>query len=97
MKKIAIWILTGALVLSLGSTAALAAGRGCGWRQTDRGDCPWCGAGCTYVDANGDGSCDNRPNGDCNYGDADGDGVCDSWAAGRRGGGHHGWGRGCHS
>lgn len=47
--------------------------------------------GRSFVDANGDGICDNRGTGRgvC-YVDADGDGVCDNYGAGR-------WaGRGCH-
>lgn len=96
MKKLAVGLLTGALALTLGSTA-LAAGHGCGWRQTGRGaDCPWCGAGCAYTDADGDGVCDRYTGGGDYYVDADGDGVCDYRAAGgHHGGGRHGWGRGC--
>ena len=62
MRKWMVGALTAALVLTLGSTA-LAAGHGAGWRQADRTDCPWCGAGCAYVDAAGDGVCANRPGG----------------------------------
>ena len=96
MKKLAVGLLTGALALTLGGTA-LAAGHGCGWRQTGRGaDCPWCGAGCAYTDADGNGICDHYTGGGDYYVDADGDGVCDYRAAGgHHGGGHHGWGRGC--
>ena len=78
--------LTAALVLTLGSTA-LAAGHGAGWRQADQTDCPWCGAGCAYVDADGDGVCDhlgagNRPQDGAGY------------RHGGHAGGHHGgWGR----
>lgn len=46
--------------------------------------------GRNYVDANGDGVCDNRGS-YCRYVDADGDGVCDNYGTGCRG-----WGRGCH-
>ena len=47
--------------------------------------------GRNFVDANGDGICDNRGTGrGCWYVDADGDGVCDNYGSGR-------WaGRGCH-
>ena len=95
MKKFAVGLLALTLALTLGGTA-LAAGYGAGWRQADRTDCPWCGAGCAYVDADGDGVCDNRAGGGYHYVDADGDGICDNWAdGGHHGGGHHGWGRGC--
>ena len=94
MKKFAVGLLAGALALTLGGTA-LAAGHGAGWRQADRGDC--LRGGCAYVDADGDGICDNRTGGARAYVDADGDGVCDNRTdGGRHGGGHHGWGRGCH-
>ena len=54
-----------------------------------------------YVDANGDGVCDNRGS-YCRFMDADGDGVCDYQGTncrsgggyggyGCHGGGHHGW------
>lgn len=53
-----------------------------------------------YVDANGDGICDNRGS-YCRFVDADGDGVCDYQGTGCRhtsgygchdqGRGHHGW------
>ena len=47
--------------------------------------------GRNFVDADGDGICDNRGAGlDCWYVDADGDGVCDNYGPGRRAG------RGCH-
>ena len=50
--------------------------------------------GRNYVDANGDGVCDNH-GANCLYVDADGDGVCDNYGTGL-GGGHHGgrWGGG---
>lgn len=47
--------------------------------------------GRNFVDADGDGICDNRGAGlGCWYVDADGDGVCDNYGPGRRAG------RGCH-
>lgn len=75
------WI-AGAAVLCLltAGGAAMAAGHG---------------RGLNYVDANGDGVCDNRTTGVCRY-DADGDGICDHCAGtglGRYA--HHGYGRGC--
>lgn len=107
MKRFAVGLLALTLALTLGGTA-LAAGHGSGWRQADREDCPWRGAGCAYVDANGDGVCDNRTDGGRCYVDADGDGVCDDRTGGGRcyvdangdgicdnwtDGGHHGGGR----
>ena len=50
------------------------------------------GRGMNYVDANGDGVCDNRGTGVC-WNDADGDGVCDYYT-GLSGRGYHGCGRG---
>ena len=50
--------------------------------------------GRNYVDANGDGICDNRGN-YCRFVDTDGDGVCDYHGTGcRYGGGYSG--HGCH-
>ena len=46
--------------------------------------------GANYVDADGDGVCDNY-SAACRYVDADGNGVCDN--AGACGSGHHGSGR----
>ena len=53
--------------------------------------------GRNYVDANGDGVCDNRGT-YCQYMDANGDGVCDNYGTHCRNGGTgcRGWGRGCH-
>ena len=42
--------------------------------------------GRNYVDANGDGVCDNH-GANCLYVDADGDGVCDNYGTGLGGGG----------
>ncbi|WP_209342966.1 hypothetical protein [Flavonifractor sp. AGMB03687] len=54
-------------------------------------------SGRNYVDANGDGVCDNRGT-YCQYMDANGDGVCDNYGTHCRNGGTgcRGWGRGCH-
>ena len=91
MKKgLAIFI---ALVLALGlcATAALAAGghHGAGCAGTG-----CAGRGWNYVDADGDGVCDNLGTGTCGHGqycvDADGDGVCDHLGTG----GHWGHSRG---
>lgn len=72
VKKLAA-VLAVAAVVSVCGTTALAAGPACGRN---------------YVDANGDGVCDNWGNGGCrwNYVDADGDGICDN-----RGNGGCGW------
>lgn len=67
MKKILAGALTAAVVLSAGGAAWAAGGRGTGWR---------------YVDANGDGICDNQGAG-WRYVDANGDGICDNQGAGR--------------
>lgn len=48
-------------------------------------------SGCYFVDADGDGVCDNAGS-MCAYVDADGDGVCDHYAAGQGRG--NGQGRG---
>ena len=71
MKKMRIGILAAAMVLAVGTTSAFAAGPGRGLR---------------YVDANGDGICDNAGQ-YCRYVDANGDGSCgrlhSGWRAGR--------------
>ena len=82
MKKIRIAAVAAAVVLALGVTTAFAAGGRHHMANYSR----------YYVDANGDGICDNR--GAC-YVDADGDGVCDNYGTGLgcrsgAGHGHHG-------
>ena len=80
MKKLFALLLALTLVLSLGGTAALAAGgrhgQGMGrGRQAQN-----------FVDADSDGVCDRWTEGrGQNFVDADGDGVCDNWT-GCRGG-----------
>ena len=83
MKKMVMGTISAALVLSMAVTGAFAAG--CG---NDRGR--------NFVDANGDGVCDNYGTGTgCGRGqyfvDADGDGVCDNYGTGAG----CGQGRGC--
>ena len=56
MKRIRIAVLAAALVLALGVTTAFAAGGHHSWTG---GDC-WGRSGACYVDADGDGVCDNR-------------------------------------
>lgn len=99
MKKIWMGLAAVVLVMILGVTGALAAGRhGQGLRYTDAnrdGICDYYGTGCGagFVDADGDGVCDYHGAG-CGTGfvDADGDGVCDHYGTGL--GGHHGSGHG---
>lgn len=90
MKKLFTGVAVLALIATVGAGSVLAMGghHGGGWRNaanTGNG-----GAGYCYVDANGDGVCDNYGSG-CgyNYVDANGDGVCDNYGTGV-GGGHHG-------
>ncbi|WP_125115251.1 hypothetical protein [Agathobaculum sp. Marseille-P7918] len=69
MKKMVMGTVSAALVLSLAVTGAFAAGNG---------------RGRNYVDANGDGVCDNYGTGRGQYFvDANGDGVCDNCGTGR--------------
>ena len=97
MKKVRTGILAAALLLSIGVTGALAAGPGWGRHAGQNGSCPAAGAACRYIDADGDGVCDNCGVDTCgsgaNYVDADGDGVCDHFDGSRCGSGR-GMGRG---
>jgi hypothetical protein len=73
MHKIFIGISAAALTAGLGMTTVLAKG------NTEERPVP----AVSFVDAEGDGVCDNAGNGQCcgkgqNYVDADGDGVCDN-------------------
>lgn len=76
MKKAFLGVLSAAVVLSMCMATAFAAGPG---------------KGRYFVDADGDGICDNAGN-RCAYVDADGDGICDNYASGQS----VGYGRGCH-
>lgn len=71
MKRVLTGILTAALAVSLCAATAFAAGPRCGRY---------------YVDADGDGVCDNIGS-RCVYVDANGDGICDNYQSGQ--------GRGC--
>ncbi len=106
MKKVCIGILAAVMLLSLGTTSALAAGRGNGRGYVDEdgdGVCDNYNGACGYVDEDGDGVCDNcgryprRSAYRTGYGrffvDEDGDGVCDYYATGRVG--RRGQGTGC--
>ena len=74
MKKVFAGILSAAIVLSMCSTAAFAAGPGCGRY---------------FVDADGDGICDicgaahTQSGGGRYFVDEDGDGVCDNYQSGQ--------------
>ena len=97
MKKILTGILTTAIVLSIGTTSALAAGSGrghCGNGNSGSGRSisgNYAESVCQYyVNADGDGICDNCGT-SCtgtgsghryHYVDADGDGVCDNAGTG---------------
>ena len=74
MKRVLTGILTAVLAVSLCAATAFAAGPRCGRY---------------YVDADGDGVCDNIGS-RCVYVDADGDGICDNC-----GGARHGHWAGC--
>lgn len=83
MKKLTAGIAAAAIILTLGTTSAFAAGR-C-FRQN-------------FYDGNGDGICDNRgsslcgrQNG-CSFMDENGDGICDNYGTGTC---RHGSGAGC--
>lgn len=79
MKKMVMGTISAALVLSMAVTGAFAAGYGNGRRRN-------------FVDANGDGVCDNYGTGRGQYFvDANGDGVCDNYGTGCG----RGQGRGC--
>lgn len=95
-KKAAAGVLAAVMMLSIGSTSAFAAGRGCGRNFKDAdgdGVCDYAGSVCTYVDLDNDGICDNcsvsglsHKGCGSNYVDADGDNICDNYGTrqGRR-------------
>lgn len=90
MKKLLAGIVTMGLVLSVGGTTAFAAGAACGRNFIDAGNKGVCGyynTFCQFVDADGDGICDNCGLGGCSIGyvDVDGDGVCDNYGSGNCG------------
>lgn len=86
MKRIVMGVLAALLVLSAGAPAASAAGHG--HRQssvqsciTDNTRIKNCANACNYVDADGDGICDNCDNhcsGCGNMCDKNSDGICDN-------------------
>lgn len=83
MKRIIAGVVMAAMVSGLGTMSVFAAGTG--WR-CDHGDGSYAHTSCAYVDANGDGICDN-----CStvaggywheahyYVDANNDGICDHY------------------
>ena len=94
MKRIITGILALLLVCSAGIPRAYAAG--CGYRRSEAKVCGTeksCSGTCQFVDADGDGICDNCKTqwGSCeNWQDADGDGICDSCTGVHRGQGSNG-------
>ncbi len=86
MKRIMTGVIAAIMVLTFGAAAAFAAG-------------PGTGMGRYYIDADGDGICDNMGSWKSGYGryyvDADGNGVCDNLGS-EAYAGCCGLGRGCH-
>ena len=94
LKKVLPSVLAAALLLSIGTTSAFAAGLGQGPYFVDAngdGICDYAGTGCSknFVDADGDGVCDYAGTA-CPYRNADGN------SNGVRPQGGAGWGNGCH-
>lgn len=81
MKKKTITLLAAMLALSIGMTSALAADENRGQNAADADDRGICGV--AFAEANGDGICDNCPNG----------GACPQDGTGRRAGGRCGGNR----
>lgn len=101
MKKLLTGIAMMTLVFSIGSIDASAASNAKAKKAAVTTNiCDYCGASCEFVDADGDGICDNYISGKSGRGrfyvDADGDGVCDNAANGScpRNGKGRGRGRG---
>lgn len=91
MRKFMTGVAAMAVVLSLGSMTALAAEQVQVY-DASNGGCAYCGASCEFVDADGDGICDNYASAGCGYCgascqfvDADGDGICDNYVSGNCG------------
>ena len=109
MKKIVVGIMATALVLSVGPVSVFASCSSHNRHHVEvehKESCEHYNTSCQFVDADGDGICDDCGSHECrskkcsDYVDADGDGVCDNHAAGKKhrqsGGGsqrHHGGGR----
>ncbi len=102
VKNILAGMATAVLVFSLESVCVLAAQPAGTNNLTEFNQdavCGYCGAGCQFLDEDGDGICDNYNQGICGIGngtgyvDEDGDGICDNYSSGMGGG--RGRGRGC--
>lgn len=76
-KKIFVCILTGALVMSLGTSSAYAARRNNDVDKSNNGVCNNSITETHFVDENGDGVCDNI-NTNPNFTDENNDGICDN-------------------
>lgn len=88
MKKLLTGIIALALVISVCSTTAFAAGHGHGRRHAAVNNdvvCDYCTTFCQFVDDNEDGICDNCGSDTCKkctgYVDANGDGICDNYGS----------------
>lgn len=92
-KKFLAGVLTMAAVFTVCATSAFAAAPSGGGQSLNcnyDGGCQNCGTSHQFVDADGDGVCDNWPDGVCQncgtshqFVDADEDGVCDNWTDGK--------------
>lgn len=99
IKKAAVGILAAVLVLSGGTTSALAACPGHGRYYVDAngdGVCDYAKSACSHVDQNQDGICDtcgkscvSKKGRGRSFVDANGDGICDNYGKGH-GNGHCG-------
>lgn len=78
MKKIIITAAAFALTLTLSTTAFAAGHAGTACARRSACESTIYASGCTFVDANGDGVCDNRDSHCTTFVDADKDGVCDN-------------------
>ena len=77
-KKILAIVILGLLVVALVPAAIFASGNGYGNGQAQVGIAATTNIGNNYVDANGDGICDNHGTNCGNHVDANGDGICDN-------------------
>ncbi len=87
MKKILAGIATMAAVFTISSSTAFAAEVAIAPENLEisiETICGYCGVSCSFVDADGDGICDNYSTYGCGMGvgfvDADGDGICDNYS-----------------
>lgn len=96
-KKILAIVILGLLVVALVPAAIFASGNGYGNGQAQAGIAATTNIGNNYVDANGDGICDNHGTNCGNYVDTNGDGVCDNYGTNGSFGHHGGRGMGHHN